>query len=83
MVEITLYIYIYLHKIIQTSSLGRQQKIQWNTDCLYVVSILQWRIGKTSTDNIIILQNYFQTNFEIITPMLTKSIGTTLAQYVF
>ena len=76
---------VYPHiQIIQSSSLGRQQKnsVEHN-DCLYVVSILQWRIRKTSTDNIIILQNYFQTNCQIITPMLIKSIGTTLGQYVF
>ena len=75
---------VYPHKIIQTSSLGRQQKNSMeHNDCLYVVSILQWRIRKTPTDNIIILQNYFQTNCQIITPMLIKSIGTTLGQYVF
>ena len=75
---------VYPHKIMQTSSLGRQQKNSMeHNDCLYVVSILQWRIRKTSTDNIIILQNYFQTNCQIITPMLIKSIGTTLGQYVF
>ena len=75
---------VYPHKIMQTSSLGRQQKNSMeHNDCLYVVSILQWRIRKTSTDNIIILQNYFQTNCQIITPMLMKSIGTTLRQYVF
>ena len=75
---------VYPHKIMQTSSLGRQQKNSMeHNDCLYVVSILQWRIRKTPTDNIIILQNYFQTNCQIITPMLIKSIGTTLGQYVF
>ena len=75
---------VYPHKIIQTSSLGRQQKNSMeHNDCLYVVSILQWRIRKTPTDNIIILQNYFQTNCEITTPMLIKSIVTTLGQYVF
>ena len=75
---------VYPHKIIQTSSLGRQQKnsVEHN-DCLHVVSILQWRIRKFTTENIIILQNYFQTNCQIITPMLIKSIGTTLGQYVF
>ena len=77
-------VYILIIQIIQSSSLGRQQKnsVEHN-DCFYVVSILQWRIRKTSTDNIIILQNYFQTNCQIITPMLIKSIGTTLGQYVF
>ena len=75
---------VYPHKIIQTSSLGRQQKNSMeHNDCLYVVSILQWRIRKTPTNNIIILQNYFQTNCEITTPMLIKSIVTTLGQYVF
>ena len=75
---------VYPHKIIQTSSLGRQQKNSMeHNDCLYVVSILQWTIQKTPTDNIIILQNQFQTNCQIITPMLIKSIGTTLGQYVF
>ena len=54
-----------------------------NNDCLYVVSILQWRIRKTSTDNIIILQNYFQANCQIITPMLIKRIGTTLDNMFF
>ena len=75
---------VYPHKIIQTSSLGRQQKNSMkHNDCLYVVSILQWRIRKTPTDIIIILQNYFQTNCQIITAMLIKSIGKTLGQYVF
>ena len=76
---------VYPHKIIiQTSSLGRQQKNSIaHNDCLYVVSILQWRIRKTSTDNTIILQNYFQTKCQTINPMLIKSIGTTLGQYVF
>ena len=75
---------VYSHKIKQTSSLGRQQKNSMEQNkCLYVVSILQWRIRQTPTDNIIILQNYFQTNCQIITPMLIKSIGTTLGQYVF
>ena len=75
---------VYSHKIMQTSSLGRQQKnLMEHNDCLYVVSILQWRIRKTPTDNIIIPQNQFQTNCQIITPMLIKSIGTTLGQYVF
>ena len=70
--------------MIQTSSLGRQQKnLMEHNDCLCVVSILQWRIRKISTDNIIILQNYFQINCQIITPMLIKSIVTTLGQYVF
>ena len=76
--------YVYPHKIIQTSSLVRQQKNSMeHNDCLYVVSILQWRIRKTPTDIIIILQNYFQTNCQIITAMLIKSIGKTLGQYVF
>ena len=68
--------------MIQTSSLGREQKnsIEHN-DCLYVVSILQWRIRKNPRD--IILQNYFQTNCRIIIPMLIKRIGTFLGQYVF
>ena len=75
---------VYPHKIIQTSSLGRQQKNSMeHNDCLYVVSMLQWRIRKTPTDNIIILQNYFQTNCEMTTPMFIKSIVTTLGQYVF
>ena len=75
---------VYPHEIIQTSSLGRQQENSMeHNDCLYVVSILKWRIRKTPTDNIIILQNQFQTNCQIITPMLIKSIGTTLGQYVF
>ena len=75
---------VYPHEIIQTSSLGRQQKNSMeHNDCLYVVSILQWRIRKTPTDIIIILQNYFQTNCQIITAMLIKSIGKTLGQYVF
>ena len=75
---------VYPHKIIQTSSLGKQQKNSMeHNDCLYVVSISQWRIRKTSTDNIIILQNYFQTNCQIITPMLIKSTGTNLGQHVF
>ena len=54
-----------------------------HNDCLHVVSLLQLRIRETPTDNIIILQNYFQTNCQIITLMLIKSIGTTLRQYVF
>ena len=75
---------VYPHKIIQTSSLGRQQKYSVeHIDCFYVVSILQWRIIKNPTDNIIILQNCFQINCKIITPMLIKSIATTLRQYVF
>ena len=75
---------LYPHKIIQTSSLGRQQKNSMeHNDCLHVVSILQLRIRKTPTDNIIILQNYFQANCQIITLMLMKSIGTTLRQHVF
>ena len=75
---------VYPHKVIKTSSLGRQQKNSVeHSDCLYVVSVLQQRIRKTSMDNIIILKNYFQTNCQIITPMLIKSIGTTLGQYVF
>ena len=76
--------FVYPHKIIQSSSLGRQQKNSMeHNDCLYVVSVLQRRIKKTSMDNIVILQNYFQINCQIITPMLIKSIGTTLRQYVF
>ena len=75
---------VYPHKIMQTSSLGRQQKYSVeHNDCFYVVSILQWRIRKNPTDNIIILQNCFQINCQIITPMLIKSIATTLRQYVF
>ena len=75
---------VYPHKTIQTSSLGRQQKNSMeHNDCLYLVSILQWRIRKTPTDNILILQNQLQTNCQIITPTLIKSIVTTLGQYVF
>ena len=61
--------------------MGREQKnsVEHN-DCLYAVSILQWRIRKSPKDNIIILQNNFQTNCQIITPMLIKSIGTSLGQ---
>ena len=71
---------VYPHKLIQTSSLGRQQKNSMEQNgCLYVV----WRIRKTATDNITILQSYLQANCQIITPMLIKSIGTTLGQYVF
>ena len=71
---------VYPHKLIQTSSLGRQQKNSMEQNgCLYVV----WRIRKTPTDNITILQKYLQANYQIVTPMLIKSIGTTLGQYVF
>ena len=71
---------VYPHKIIQTRSLG----IQWNT----VTVCMQYpycngELEKNPTGNIIILQNYSQTNCQIITPMLVKSIGTTLGQYVF
>ena len=73
-----------LIKIIQTSSLGRQQKnIMEHSDCLCVASKLQWGIRKTPTGTIIILQNYFQINSQIITQLLIKSMGTTLGQNVF
>ena len=71
---------VYPHNLIQTSSLGRQQKNSMEQNgCLYVV----WRIRKTPTDNITILQSYLQANCHIITPVLIKSIGTTLGQYAF
>ena len=54
-----------------------------HNDCLYVASVLQWRIREPPTDNNTIPQNYFQTNCQIVTPMFLKSTGTTLGQYFF
>ena len=74
---------VYPPEIIQTSMLGRlQKKSLEHNDCLYVTFILQERVRKPPTDNIPSPQNYFQTNCQSIIPMLLKSIGTTLGQFV-
>ena len=38
--------------------------------------------GKPPVDNVTSLENYFQTNRLSVIPMLLKSIGTTLEQFV-
>ena len=68
----------------QTSSMDShlQKEALEQNDCLYVASLSQLRVRKTPTDNIPSLQNYFQTNCQSVIPMLLKSIGATLGQFV-
>ena len=69
---------------IQTSSLGRLQKKSLKHNCcLYAASALQRGVRKPPVDNIHSPQNYFQTNCWRVVPMLLKSIGTTLEQFVW
>ena len=54
---------VYSPEIIQTSSLVRlQKKSLEHNDCLHVACLSPWRVRKFPTDNILSLQNYFQTN---------------------
>ena len=51
----------------QTSSLSRPQKKSLeHSDCLYVASVLQWRVRKPPTDNVPSPKNYFQTNCQVL-----------------
>ena len=59
-----------------------QKEALEHNDCLYVASLLQLRVRKPPTDNIPSLQNYFQTDCQSVIPMLLKSIGATLGQFV-
>ena len=74
---------VYSPEIMQTTLLGRLQKksLQHN-DCLYVASLLGQVVRKPPMDKIPSPQNYFQTNCWSVIPMLSKSIGTTLGQFV-
>ena len=72
----------YPSEIIQTSSMGKAaEKSLEHIDYLYVAPVPQRRVRKPSTDNIPSPQDYFQTNYRSVTPMLLKSIGTTLEQF--
>ena len=59
-----------------------QKEALEHNDCLYVASLSQLRVRKPPTDNIPSLQNYFQTDCQSVIPMLLKSIGATLGQFV-
>ena len=71
----------YPSEIIQTSSMGRAaEKSLEYIDYLYVAPVSQRRVRKPSTDNIPSPQDYCQTNYRSVIPMLLKSTGTTLEQ---
>ena len=75
---------VYPPEIIQSTSLGRLWKNHWNTVTAYMYrnkesENLQCTM---SPDNVPSLRNYFQTNCQSVIPMLLKSIGTTLGQFV-
>ena len=57
--------------------------MEHNSD-LYAASILERVVRKTQTDNAPSLHNYFQTNCRsVVIPILLKSIGATLEQFVW
>ena len=62
--------------------LGRPQKKLEHNDFLYVAFTSQRRVRKAPTNNIPSPQNYFQANCQSVIPMVLKSIGTTLGQFV-
>ena len=60
------------------------KKTYWNTLTVCMQSLYHnAELENPPTDNINILQNYIQTNCQIVTPILLKSIGKILGQYVF
>ena len=50
---------------------------------MYVVYVLEQRVRKPPTDNVPCQQNYFQTNCENVIPMLLRSMGIKLGQFVW